>query len=114
MEIRFGWAVVAGIVVGGAVGWWELGHPGWETMDQKVAKAEQAEKADDAEGKDRHAGAAALYRWRDSAGVLQITDHPPKGRKFEKVKIREDQNIIPMSSAISPAGNRTTKRAGAG
>jgi len=111
MEIRFGWAVVAGLVVGGAVGWWELGHPGWETMDQKVAKAEQAEAA---AGKDRHPAGASLYRWHDSAGVLQLTDTPPKGRKYEKVKIRDDQNIIPMSSVINPASNRTTKRAGAG
>jgi hypothetical protein len=26
-----------------------------------------------------------LYRWRDANGVLQITEEPPKGRKYERV-----------------------------
>ena len=26
-----------------------------------------------------------LYRWRDEAGVLHVTDQPPAGRKYEKV-----------------------------
>jgi hypothetical protein len=99
MDIKFGWALAAGVAVGGAVAWWQLGHPGWQTMDQKVAAAEQA----DAAAKNaRHAAEPALYRWRDANGVLQLTDKPPKGRKYEKVRIREDQNIIPMSELASP------------
>jgi hypothetical protein len=111
MEIRLGWAIVAGIALGGAVAWWELGHPGWETMDQKVAAADKTEAA----GKKAKSSAEpALYRWHDADGVLQITDHPPKGRKYEKVKIREDQNIIPMSSVINPPSKQAPKKAGAG
>ena len=44
---------------------------------QRVAVAEaaakQAERAD------------SLYRWRDDAGNLQITEEPPKGRKYERI-----------------------------
>jgi len=99
MDIKFGWALAAGVAVGGAVAWWQLGHPGWQTMDEKVAAAEQAETA---AKRERHAAEPVLYRWRDANGVLQITDKPPKGRKYEKVRIREDQNIIPMSESASP------------
>ena len=102
-----GWALVAGLVLGGAVGWWQLGHPGWETMDQKVANAEKAQQQ-------AKTVEPVLYRWHDADGVLQITDKPPKGRKYEKVKIRDDQNIIPMSSLASPSTNRAPKRPGDG
>ena len=26
-----------------------------------------------------------LYRWRDAAGNLQVTDQPPEGRKYERI-----------------------------
>lgn len=29
--------------------------------------------------------APSLYRWRDDAGVLQITETPPEGRPFERI-----------------------------
>jgi len=29
--------------------------------------------------------ANTLYRWRDDAGNLQVTQDPPKGRKFERI-----------------------------
>lgn len=111
MEIRFGWALAAGIAVGGAIGWWQLGHPGWQTMEQKVAATEQSEA--DAK-REHHAAAPALYRWRDANGVLQITDRAPKGRKYEKFKLREDQNIIPMSELASPSSKHAPKQPDAG
>ena len=80
-------AVIAGVALGAAVGWWALGHPGYLTGNQKVARAEAA----------RAATEPKLYRWRDAKGVLQITDQAPKGRKYETVKLREDVNVIPMS-----------------
>jgi len=54
--------------VGGGVGWWQLGHPGWETMDQKVANAEKAEAATKKTGSN---GDSGLYRWRDADGETQ-------------------------------------------
>src|SRR6185503_9919823 len=106
-----GWAIVAGLAVGGGVGWWQLGHPGWETMDQKVANAEKAEAATKKTGSN---GDSGLYRWRDADGILQITDKPPKGRKYEKVKIRDDLNIIPMSPPATPQSSQSAKKPGAG
>jgi hypothetical protein len=29
--------------------------------------------------------ANTLYRWRDDAGNLQVTQDPPKGRTFERI-----------------------------
>jgi hypothetical protein len=83
-------AIVAGLALGVALGWWRLGHPGYETADQAQARAEKAEAAVEA-------AKPKLYRWRDGNGVLQLTDTPPKGRKFELVQMREDINVIPMS-----------------
>ena len=48
-----------------------------------VAKRPDREAIDAAE---RAAdGMPVLYRWRDDAGVLQVTEQPPKGRKYETV-----------------------------
>jgi len=80
-------AILAGVVVGGFAGWWALGHPGYETTEQQLQRLEASQKA----------AGPALYRWRDDRGVLQLTDTPPKGRKFEKVTLREDVNIVPMA-----------------
>lgn len=98
--MRLGYAILAGLVLGGAVAWWQLGHPGWETMDQKLARVGQAKAAAE----------PVLYRWRDGNGMLQITDQPPKGRKYQRVHIRADLNIIPMS----PPVQQTPKKPGAG
>ena len=86
--MRVAHAVIAGLVLGGGIGWWLLGHPGYETTEQKMARVEAAQAATE----------PRVYRWRDAHGVLQITDQPPKGRKYEVVKLREDVNVIPMSA----------------
>ena len=78
---------MAGLVLGGGLGWWMLGHPGYETGEQKRARVEAA----------RDAAQPRVYRWRDAHGVLQITDHAPQGHKYEVVDLREDVNVIPMS-----------------
>ena len=93
--MRAGVAVIAGLALGAAVGWWKLGHPGFETADQAQVRAEKAEVA-------AEAAKPRLYRWRDGNGVLQLTDEPPKGRKYELVSMREDINVIPMSPPAEP------------
>jgi hypothetical protein len=71
------WAVAAGLALGIGVAWW-LAR---DTPQQAEAKQRRAE----------HAAAAAadarpvLYRWHDANGVLQITEQPPKGRKYERI-----------------------------
>ena len=92
-------AVVAGLVVGGAVGWWWLGHPGYETSQQRQEGA--AVRAEAAKPK--------VYRWRDAQGVLHITDQPPTGRNYEKVDLREDVNVIPMSEPAPAQGQAAEK-----
>ncbi|MEO7251364.1 MAG: DUF4124 domain-containing protein [Arenimonas sp.] len=81
-------AVIAGLLLGAGIGWWVLGHKGYETGEQKMVRVAAA----------RAAAEPKVYRWRDGHGVLQITDKPPpRGRKYETVKLREDVNVIPMS-----------------
>jgi hypothetical protein len=92
--MRLAHAVLAGLVAGGIAGWWALGHPGYETAEQKLRRLEAHEQARQ----------PALYRWRDDKGVLHLTDTPPKGRKYEKVALREDLNIIPMAPEKPPPG----------
>lgn len=74
--MRLGWAILGGIALGAAL-WW------WSTRDERAQARQERE---------RQAAAAAeaarpvLYRWRDAAGVLQITEHPPKGRRYERIE----------------------------
>ena len=80
-----------------AVCWWALGHPGYETWEQRAARMEAQEQAVEA-------AKPKLYRWHDGQGRLQVTDTPPKGRKYEVVDIEglAKVNEIPMSDAINP------------
>ena len=71
--------------------WWFAGHPGWQSAEQKQHREKISKEA--AEPK--------LYRWRDEHGVTQITQSPPKGRKYTVISIRDDQNII-ESTAPAP------------
>ncbi|HEV8693033.1 MAG TPA: DUF4124 domain-containing protein, partial [Lysobacter sp.] len=60
------------------------------------ARIEQERKA----AAQAEAARPVLYRWRDAHGVLQITERPPKGRKYERVD-REP------SGGIEVHGNRS-------
>ena len=76
-----------------AIGWWAFGHPGYETREQAEARVQAQEQAVEA-------AKPKLYRWRDANGVLQLTDAPPKGRKFEVVDVDATAaklNSVPMS-----------------
>jgi hypothetical protein len=76
-----------------AAGWWGLGHPGYETREQRLARVEAQMQAVEA-------AKPKLYRWRDRNGVLQLTDTPPKGRKYETVDVEATAarlNEVPMS-----------------
>lgn len=67
--------------------WWLGGHPGYETPEQRLARV----------AREQEAAKPRLYRWRDGSGVLHISDQPPKGRRYEQVELREEQNIVPMT-----------------
>ncbi len=76
--MRLAWAIVAGLALGIGIAWW-LSR---ETPAKTEAKQRRAEHAAAELARDAR---PSLYRWRDDAGVLQITDKPPKGRPFERI-----------------------------
>jgi len=71
-------AIAAGIALGVGVAWW-LARESPDTASRKQARADQAAAAQARDAR------PSLYRWRDDAGVLQITDQPPKGRRYERI-----------------------------
>lgn len=87
------WAIAAGLLLGGGAAWW-LSRESPEKVQEKQQRAQQAAAA---EARDAR---PSLYRWRDAAGVLQITDKPPKGRDFERIDRDPDR-------AIKVQGERT-------
>ncbi|MEL1266167.1 DUF4124 domain-containing protein [Pseudoxanthomonas putridarboris] len=75
-----GWlAIVAGIALGGGAAWW-LARESPQETERKQQRARQAAAAQARDAR------PSLYRWRDDAGVLQITDRPPKGREYERIE----------------------------
>ena len=90
--MRLAWAVATGLLLGIGAAWWLARDP--EKDEAKEARARQAavEQARDAR--------PSLYRWRDDAGVLQITEKPPKGRDFERID-REPRPGIKVSGERS-------------
>ena len=88
-----------------AAAWWLAGHPGYEDAQQRAARVEVEAQA-------MEAAKPKLYRWRDANGVTQITDTPPKGRKYTVVDIdkHENVNVIPMSETLYPAGSATSAK----
>lgn len=70
----------------GAAAWW------WFTSEMPRRQHERAvaEQAAAAEAE----RASSLYRWRDAAGNLQISDQPPpKGVKFERISRQPKEGI---------------------
>ena len=64
------------VALGAAAWWWfssEIPRRERERAIAAEAAARQAERAN------------SLYRWRDASGNLQITEDPPKGRKYERI-----------------------------
>ena len=82
--MRLIWALVAGLLLGIGVAWW-LAR---ESPDNSVRKRQRAERAAAANAQDAR---PVLYRWRDASGALQITETPPKGRKYERI----DKELAP-------------------
>ena len=79
MQVRAGW-VVLGLVAVGALAWWAAR----ESPEQQRAKEERAERA---AAQATATARPSLYRWRNAEGVLQITEQPPKDRKYERIDV---------------------------
>lgn len=76
--MRLAWAIAAGLLLGTGVAWW-LSRP---PPEQVRAREQRAQRAAAAQASDAR---PSLYRWRDDAGVLQITDKPPANRRYERL-----------------------------
>ena len=87
-------AIVAGVALGVGTAWW-LSRESPDTTARKQAAAEQAAAAQARDAR------PSLYRWRDDAGVLQITDQPPKGRRYERIE-RDAPPAIRVSGDAAP------------
>ena len=88
--MRATWAILAGLALGGGMAWWLARDQAPRRSPEARQRAEQAAAANAEDAR------RPLYRWRDDAGVLQITDKPPKGRPFERID-REPQPGIKVS-----------------
>lgn len=89
-------AIVAGVALGAGVAWW-LAR---ESPDAQARKQARANQAADAQARDAR---PSLYRWRDDAGVLQITEQPPKDRRFERIEREAPAGIRVSGDAATDA-----------
>ncbi|KAF1689746.1 DUF4124 domain-containing protein [Pseudoxanthomonas koreensis] len=86
--MRAAWAILAGLAVGGGLAWW-LGR---DQAPQRSPEARQ--RAAQAAAANAEDAQRPLYRWRDDAGNLQVTDQPPpKGRKYERIALEPEPGI---------------------
>ena len=76
-QVGAGWLLLALALVA-AVAWWNTR----DTPEQARAKQQRAERATAELAEDAR---PVIYRWRDAQGVLQLTDEPPQGRKYERI-----------------------------
>jgi hypothetical protein len=84
--MRAGWAIVAGLALGIGLAWW-LARPSPEARHERRERAEEAAMADARDAQPK------LYRWRDAAGVLQVTAEPPPDRPYETVDLAPREGI---------------------
>lgn len=77
VQVGAGWLLLALAAVA-ALAWWTTR----EAPEQARARQQRAERAAAELAEDAR---PVLYRWRDAQGVLQLTDEPPQGRKYERI-----------------------------
>ena len=76
--------LLAAVALAAAAWWWFTTEmPRRERERQAAAEVAtiQAERAN------------ALYRWRDDAGNLHVTDDPPKDRRYERIRRTPEDGI---------------------
>jgi len=101
--MKAGHWLVALIVVA-APPWWPFGHPGHARRAPRPARFEAGQAQDEA-------AKPKLYKWHDAKGTLQLTDKPPKGRKYTVVDVEglENDNVIPMGGSSSMSADSSAK-----
>ncbi len=68
--------VVVAVALGVAAWWWFSSE-----MPRRERERENAARIAIAQAE----RAGTLYRWRDADGNLQVTEDPPKGRKYQRI-----------------------------
>ena len=88
--MRAALAVVAGILGAGVLAWWLAREPSSEPAASAAAAQAPGFRAP------QQQPAPVLYRWRDEAGIVQVTDIPPKDREYTVVDVAalERRNLI--------------------
>ncbi|MDH5834708.1 DUF4124 domain-containing protein [Luteimonas kalidii] len=96
--MRLAWAVVAGALGAGALAWWLTRDPAAPAAPALATTTPTSA----ATGAPSASKGPALYRWRDDAGVVQVTDIPPPGRDYTLVDVAalERRNTIQANPAI--------------
>jgi hypothetical protein len=84
--MRLGLAILLGILGGVGVAWW-LARDTPARSEEKQVRAERAAAADFEDAR------PVLYRWRDDAGALHVTEAAPKGRQYERIPMQPDAGI---------------------
>jgi hypothetical protein len=99
--MRLGWAIVAGALGAGALAWWLTREAAPAASPASAAMP----AASAAAGAPPASDGPALYRWRDDAGVVQVTDIPPRGRDYTLVDVAalERRNTIQASPTVEAA-----------
>ncbi|HVJ61637.1 MAG TPA: DUF4124 domain-containing protein [Tahibacter sp.] len=80
------WLWLLAALAAGAVGWWYYAP---QTLPTALRHAAPVSPSADR-------ASPPLYKWRDDAGRLNVTDVPPTGgRKYETVRYDPDTNVVP-------------------
>ncbi|MGE4071294.1 MAG: DUF4124 domain-containing protein [Lysobacterales bacterium] len=83
------WLLVLLLLGAAAAAWWLLAP---QTIPESVRERlpEQVQPA---------ATNPTLYKWKDDQGRWNITDQPPKDRKYEAITVDPDTNVLPAGVA---------------
>ncbi|HXH00675.1 MAG TPA: DUF4124 domain-containing protein [Xanthomonadaceae bacterium] len=93
--MRLFWAILAGLLLGAGLYW-------WQAREAERSERRQARVAVCVHEPHRCDPPGTLYRWRDAAGVLQVTDTPPKGRHYQRI----DRSARPGIEVRGDRGDR--------
>ena len=72
-------------IVMGVAAWWWFSHEMPRRERERAVAAEAAAR--------RAEQVSSLYRWRDANGVLQVTEQPPKGHRYERISRTPEDGI---------------------
>ena len=93
-------AILAGLLLGAGIYW-------WQAREAEQSARQQARSTACARQPHRCDPPGTLYRWR-AAGVLQVTDTPPRGRRYDRI----DRSARPGIEVRGDRGERGDSASG--